>query len=105
MCRLFTYLGILVSSSPMLLCDKLDATYLTTNLVFHVRMKHVEIDYQFVHNMVSWKELQVQFISCDQLIDILTKSLSYSCFSYVGFKMNLVSSPYSTYRGIVRTIN
>jgi hypothetical protein len=103
MCRLFTYLGILVSSSPMLLCDILGATYLTTNLVFHVRMKHVEIDYQFVHNMVSWKELQVQFISCDQLIDILTKSLS--CFSCVGFKMNLVSSPYSTYRGIVRTIN
>jgi len=32
--------------------------YLTTSLVFHVRMKYVEIDSYFVHEVVAQKELK-----------------------------------------------
>jgi hypothetical protein len=29
-------------------CDHVGATYLTANLMFHSRMKHVEIDFRFM---------------------------------------------------------
>jgi len=58
MCFLYTDLGVLISSSPLLWGDNLSVMYLTTSLVFHVRMKYVEIDYYFVHDMVAQKELE-----------------------------------------------
>jgi len=55
-------LGCLSPFPPILECDNHGATYLIANPVFHSRMKRVEIDFQFVCDMVAKKELQVQFI-------------------------------------------
>ncbi|GKC86818.1 gag/pol polyprotein [Tanacetum coccineum] len=41
-------LGIRSSSTPILWCDNLGATYLSANPIFRARIKHVEIDYHFV---------------------------------------------------------
>jgi hypothetical protein len=60
-------------------CDNLGATYLFANLVFHVRMKHIEVDFYFVHEHVAQKRLEIHFISSkDQLPDGLTKTLGTS---------------------------
>ncbi|XP_019189150.1 PREDICTED: uncharacterized protein LOC109183501 [Ipomoea nil] len=70
-------IGLPPMSPPKLWCDNMGATYLCTNPVFHVRTKHVEIDYHFVHDKVSKKDLLVHFISTkDQLADILASSYS-----------------------------
>ncbi|KAJ9538822.1 hypothetical protein OSB04_031555 [Centaurea solstitialis] len=41
-------LRVPVKSIPNLWCDNLCATYLSANPVFHVRTKHVEVDFHFV---------------------------------------------------------
>jgi hypothetical protein len=45
---LLSELGISSSSSPMLWCDNLRATFLATNPMFHARTKHIEFDFYFV---------------------------------------------------------
>lgn len=84
-------LGVYQSSTPVLWCDNLGATYLTTNPVFHARTKHIEVDFHFVREQVARKALQVQFISSkDQLADVFTKPLSKSPFQFICNNLNLI---------------
>lgn len=46
-------LGIICSPTARVWCDNIGATYLTANLLFHGRMKHVEIDFHFVREQVA----------------------------------------------------
>jgi hypothetical protein len=41
----------------------MDAKYLASNLVFHGRMKHIEVDYHFVQDQVVKQLRDVRFIS------------------------------------------
>ena len=73
---------------PVLWCDNIGATYLSSNPVFHARTKHIEVDYHFVRERVAQKFLQIKFISSkDQLADIFTKPLSLPLF--IGCRRNL----------------
>jgi hypothetical protein len=52
------------------------AKYLASNLVFHGRMKHIEVDYHFIRDRVTKKLLDVRFISTDdQVADGFIKTL------------------------------
>jgi hypothetical protein len=89
------------SSSTTLWCDNLGATFLSANPVFHVRTKHVEVDYHFIRDRVAKKEIQVRFISSkDQLVDVFTKPLP--LVSFASFRSKLqVESPPLAWRGIL----
>ncbi|GJX35300.1 gag/pol polyprotein [Tanacetum coccineum] len=60
---LLNEIGIRSSSTPILWCDNLGATYLSANPIFYARIKHVEIDYHFVREKVAQGDLRVQHIS------------------------------------------
>jgi hypothetical protein len=98
-------LGQSFSSAPVLWCDNIGATYLSTNPVFHARTKHIEIDFHFVRDMVASKSLLVKFLSThDQLADLLTKPLSSPGFVLLRSKLNVIPIPLDL-RGSVKDIN
>ncbi|KAK1618915.1 hypothetical protein QYE76_024432 [Lolium multiflorum] len=77
--------------APVLWCDNIGATYLSSNPVFHARTKHIEVDYHFVRERVARKLLQIRFISSkDQLADIFTKPLSLPLFQGCRRNLNLL---------------
>ncbi|GJY44007.1 putative RNA-directed DNA polymerase [Tanacetum coccineum] len=76
-------LGIRSSSTHILWCYNLGATYLSANPIFRARTKHVEIDYHFVREKVAQGDLRVKHISKhDQIADIFTKPLPTPRFSF-----------------------
>jgi len=87
-------LGLSLTSTPVLWCDNLGATYLCANPVFHARTKHVEIDYHFVRERVASGDLKVNFLSTkDQVADIFTKPLAGSRFAELRVKLGVVPCP------------
>ena len=69
-------LGVYLCAAPILWCDNVFALAIASNLVFHARTKHIEVDYHFVRERVLQHDLQVKFVaSQDQLVDLLTKDL------------------------------
>jgi histone deacetylase 1/2 len=48
-------LGIFQWNAPVLWCDNLGATYMTSNPMFHTRTKHIEVDFHFVREQVARK--------------------------------------------------
>ena len=57
-------LRISLTCPPNLWYDNIGATYLDVNAVFHQRTKHLEIDLDFVHDMVMSNQLSVCFLLC-----------------------------------------
>ncbi|OIT03526.1 retrovirus-related pol polyprotein from transposon tnt 1-94, partial [Nicotiana attenuata] len=82
-----------LSSSPRILCDNMSTTYICANPAFHSRMKHVEIDFHFVRQLVQSKALEVHHLhAADQVADILTKPLPSSAFLRMYPKLGLVDT-------------
>lgn len=87
-------IGNFTSSTPILWCDNLSATYLTANPIFHSRTKHMEIDFHFVLDKVRAKTLSVRYVSSHDLVaDLLTKQLSKSRFLELQSKLTVVQTP------------
>jgi hypothetical protein len=84
-------LGVSQTRPPILWCDNIGATYLSSNPVFHARTKHIEVDFHFVCERVAQKLLSIKFISSkDQLADIFTKALPLPLFQACRRNLNLV---------------
>ncbi|KAJ6733370.1 hypothetical protein OIU74_005177 [Salix koriyanagi] len=91
---LLTDLCVSPSSATTIWCDNLGATYLSANPIFHARTKHVEVDYHFVRDRVTKKEIQIRFIpSKDQLADVLTKPLATTVFTSLRSKLHVDHPP------------
>nr|GEY41256.1 copia protein [Tanacetum cinerariifolium] len=65
-----------LSSATLVYCDNVSAVYLSFNPVQHQRTKHIEIDIQFVRDLVAAGHVRVLRVSSRyQYADIFTKGL------------------------------
>jgi hypothetical protein len=60
---LLSELIVSLRRAPILHCDNIGATYLTSNPIYHARTKHIEIGYYFVRDQVVDKNIEFRFIS------------------------------------------
>lgn len=69
-------LRIFLPTRPLVWCDNISAISLAFNLVFHTHIKHVEVDYHFVHEKVLQKAIEVRYVNTHfQIADLFTKGL------------------------------
>jgi len=102
--ELLKELGYPIIKASQLFFGNIGATYLCANLVFHTRMKHLAIDYHFVHDLVVSKEFQVSHAPIShQLVDLLTKPLSHSRHAFLLDNIG-VQSLFSILRGRVDSL-
>lgn len=67
---LLSELGFQLKEVPRVFCDNLSATYMRVNSMFSTRMKHLALDYFFVHEKMNKNQLEVQHTSKLQLAGI-----------------------------------
>jgi hypothetical protein len=100
---LFQELHLYLSHPPTLWCDNLGALSLASNLVYHPRTKHIEVDYHFIQEKVVNKDISTRYISTlDQIADLFTKRLTTSRFLFLCDKLH-VCSPHVSLREDVST--
>jgi hypothetical protein len=88
-------------SPPIIWCDNIGALALASNPVFHVRTKHLEIDYHFMREKVVNKDILVKHISTkDQLADIFTKEQTTTRFQFLRSKLMVRQLPISLQEGV-----
>ncbi|XP_031247248.1 secreted RxLR effector protein 161-like [Pistacia vera] len=74
-------------------CDNQSAGSLASNLVFHGRIKHIELDTHYVREQVTSNNLKVQYVPTEyQKADIFTKALSVSKFVELRDKLTVKAS-------------
>ena len=73
-------IGDLVShsdNSTTLLCDNQSAVHLAHSDNYHVRMKHIDIRYYFIHDVIERGEIKLLYCPTDDMTaDIFTKALT-----------------------------
>lgn len=73
LCSLLLELDIPLDKASVIYCDNVSAISLSLNLVFHARMKHIEVDYHFVREKIARKQIVLKYVSTkDQVADIFT---------------------------------
>jgi hypothetical protein len=69
--------------STIIHCDNQSCVKLSENPVFHDRLKHIEIKYHYIRDMVQRKEVHMQYLPTrEQIADIFTKPLARTKFKY-----------------------
>ena len=72
-------------------CDNQSCVKLSENPMFHDKLKHIEIKYHYIRDMVQRGEMKLQYVAMDeQIADVLTKPLVKVKFEYFREKLGVL---------------
>jgi hypothetical protein len=82
----------LVQQVLRIYCDNQSAIFLAKNPTYHSKIKHIDIQYHFVRDMVEEKKvLLMKVYTLNNVADSLTKYVSTEKFSWCRGSMGIVS--------------
>ena len=77
--------------TTIIFCDNQSCIKMTENPVFHDKLKHIEIWYFYIRDMVQKRAIKLQYVSTDEkVVDVLTKPLSWMKFEYFHENLGVV---------------
>ena len=77
--------------TTVILCDNQSCIKMIENPVFHDRLKHIQIWYFYIQDMMQKGAIKLQYVSIDeQDVDVLMKPLSRLNFEYFQDKLGVV---------------
>jgi hypothetical protein len=84
-------LQISLESAPIVWCDNVSALAFAFNPIFHARSKHIEVDYHYVQEKVTNRDIILQHLpSSLQLTDIFTKGHTTDRFCFLRDKLSVL---------------
>lgn len=91
-CYILRDLGVWISGTPMIKCDKQLMLFVATNPITRAGSRHLEVDFHFVRELLKQGLLRVQYVQTrDQTIDVFTKGLPITCFNQCSWLLNVCS--------------
>ena len=88
--QLLKEVSIMIVVPAKFWCDNQAALHIASNLVFHERTKHIEIDYHFVREKIQLSLISIGYVKTGERSgDIFTKALSGDRVSYLCNKLGM----------------
>lgn len=93
---LLAEIGFPQSSPTPLHADNTSAIQIATNLVYHERTKHIEVDCHYIREVVDKGVITLPHVSSDlQMAEAFTKSMAQQCHQFLVGKLMLFDPPTS----------